>query len=68
VRFIGYSLVFLGFIVIVGTVGASDFYEACRRAADCVAGPAPSVGDELFKIMIGWLIIAGGCIIARSKD
>lgn len=55
-------LVGVGFFALLGTVGASDFYEECRTAADCVAGPPISLSEILVRCSIGVALICWGVL------
>jgi len=46
----------LGILLIAGTAGSSDFYEACRTAADCVAGD-PMSNLQMFVQLIGGMLL-----------
>lgn len=57
---LGYLIVGLGFFLIIGAVGAQDFYEECRAAVDCVAGE-PMSGLQVFgQMLAGVLLMLGG--------
>ena len=60
----------LGFLIIAGTAGASDFYEQCRAAADCVAGPAPMSDLEMTaRLVIGLIMMVTGiCMITKNTE
>jgi hypothetical protein len=50
----------VGFLVLIGTAGADDFYHECLAAADCVAGE-PMSGTELtLKMLLGVVLFAAG--------
>lgn len=52
----------LGFFIIAGTAGASDFYYECLAAADCVAGEPMSGLREAVQIAIGLFLLVVGFI------
>ena len=57
-KMIGYSSTIIGFILIAGTAGSSDFYEECRAAADCIAGEPMSMTQMTLQ-SLGGLILMG---------
>ena len=58
----------LGLLLIASVAGASDFYEECRRAADCVAGEEPSIVLGFIKSFIGVVLMGMGVIAITSED
>lgn len=67
-KILGYALVILGFVTIAGAVGAQDFWEQCHRAADCVAGDAPTTLETLGKVLIGFMIFVIGSLVVYAYD
>ena len=63
-----YVLLFAGFLLVAGTVGSDDFYMECRAAADCVAGDPPSAVAFGFQMIIGFLMMLGGCFLVLKGD
>lgn len=61
-KFVNSLLVVVGIFTVVGTVGASDFYEECRAAADCVAGLPMSLSEILIRCSIGVALICWGIL------
>ena len=55
-------LVGFGFFAVLSTVGASDFYDVCRAAADCVAGEPMNIGEILFRCSLGVALISWGVL------
>jgi hypothetical protein len=53
----------LGFLLIAGTAGSSDFYEECRAAADCVAGEPMSLLQMILQCVGGVILIGVGALI-----
>lgn len=58
--FVSALLAAVGFILIAGAAGTSDFYEECRAAADCVAGEEPSFVVQMIQAVIGLTLMAIG--------
>lgn len=56
----------LGFLLIAGTAGSSDFYEECRAAADCVAGEPMSLLQIILQSVSGLLMLAFGTVILTA--
>jgi hypothetical protein len=48
----------IGIFVILGTVGREDFWLECATAADCVAGPPPSMVVTIMMYTIGLALMA----------
>lgn len=66
-KILGYIAAVVGFLLIIGAAGGSDFYEECRAAADCVAGPAPSM-FQIFAQVLGGFVLGGfGLLLAASE-
>jgi hypothetical protein len=63
-----YVLLIGGLLLVAGAVGAEDFYEECRRAADCVAGDPPSAVAFGVKIIVGMLMMLGGGAMVLKDD
>ena len=43
----------IGFFLIAGTAGSSDFYDECKAAADCVAGEPMSITRMVLQMLAG---------------
>lgn len=63
----GGLMVGIGFLIIAGTVGATDYYDECRAAADCVAGEAMSELEVAVRMLIGLMVMAIGSIWVAKK-
>lgn len=63
-KILGYIAVIVGFLMIAGIAGSSDFYEECRAAADCVAGEPMSLLKEIALFLGGLILMVGGSIWA----
>jgi hypothetical protein len=61
-KIVSMLLLGVGSFVLLGTVGASDFYEECRAAADCVAGEPMSIGEILVRCAAGIVLICLGIL------
>lgn len=57
----------IGFFLIAGTAGSSDFYEECRAAADCVAGEPMSTAQFVLQSVAGVLMMAVGFFAAIKE-
>lgn len=64
---LGCTIAVAGFIIIVGTAGNADFYEECRRAADCVAGEPMSTLQMTLQSLAGLVMMAIGVKMITSK-
>ena len=64
------SVVFgLGFFLVAGTAGSSDFYEQCRAAADCVAGEPMSDLRMAIQLIAGVIsMVTGICMISKNSE
>ena len=67
-KIFGYGLLVLGFFLIAGAVGAQDFYDECKRAADCVAGAEPSGLVMFSKFIIGLGLMAIGVLFVKAEE
>ena len=67
-RVASYIALGLGFFLIAGTAGSSDFYEECRAAADCVAGEPMSGYQILFQLVAGVVLMTGGVLGLIVED
>ena len=47
----------IGAFIVIGTVGASDFWDLCYAAADCVAGEPMSLTELIIRLVIGFALI-----------
>lgn len=59
-RAIGFVLIIMGIFLVFGSIGAHDFYEECKAAADCVAGDPPSMLASIVKTIAGLFMIVFG--------
>jgi hypothetical protein len=60
-KILGYIVAVIGFIVMIGAAGNSDFYYECLAAADCVVkGPPPTLLDTFLQAFAGLVIMLGG--------
>lgn len=66
-KVIGYIAAVVGFLLVIGAVGSSDFYEECRAAADCVAGSAPSM-LQICAQVLGGLVLGGFGLLLAGAD
>ena len=55
---LGYITAIVGFFLIIGTAGNSDYYDQCKAAADCVAG-APQSGVSVFLQLVAGVVLMG---------
>jgi len=61
----GYIVAAVGFFVLIGTAGNSDFYEECRAAADCVVeGSPPSMLQITLQSLAGLALMLKGLLWA----
>lgn len=67
-KFAGYVIAVIGFILIAGVAGSSDFYEECRAAADCVAGEPMSTLRIALQSIGGLIIIGFGMLVAAVAE
>lgn len=58
----------IGLLLIASVAGASDFYEECLAAADCVAGEEPSTFWVIIKSLIGLMLMGLGVLVLTSDD
>ena len=65
-KVIGYIAAVVGLLLAFGAVGSSDFYEECRAAADCVAGPAPSMLQIFAQVLGGFVLAAFGLLLTGA--
>ena len=62
---LGYIVAVVGFFVLIGTAGNSDFYEECRAAADCVVeGSPPSMLQITLQGLAGLALMLKGLLWA----
>ena len=47
----------IGVFIVIGTLGASDFWDLCYAADDCVAGEPISLTELTIKSAIGFALI-----------
>ena len=56
-----------GFLLIVGAVGAQDFWLECYAAADCVAGAPVPLAQTIGLCLLGAALIVWGGQKALDK-
>jgi len=56
-----------GFLLIIGAVGAQDFWDQCRAAYDCVAGAPIPLTQTMGLMLLGAALIAWGGPKALDK-
>jgi hypothetical protein len=56
-----------GFLLIIGAVGAQDFWDQCRAAADCVAGAPIPLTHTVGWVLLGVALIVWGGEKALDK-
>lgn len=52
----------IGLFLLFGAVGKQDFWLECHRAADCLAGPAPTISSLLLWSSIGLGLMAWAAV------
>jgi hypothetical protein len=60
----------VGFLFIIGTAGADDFYHECLAAADCVPGEPMSLAEMTLKLLLGVILFGAGifgCVDSGEK-
>lgn len=62
-----YLVTLVGFLLMAGTAGSSDYYEECRAAADCVAGDPMSMTQMVIQLVVGLLLFAWGILGLNKK-
>jgi len=68
IKFFGIIAIVAGIILMSGSVGSDDYWEACHAAADCVAGDPPSVLSMILEGFGGLILVLGGWITAFGQD
>jgi len=63
----GYIVVLVGFLLLAGVAGSSDYYDACLAAADCVAGEQPSLMGEIIQSIVGLFLLVTGYKIVKES-
>ena len=63
----GYVIAIVGFLLLAGVAGSSDYYDACLAAADCVAGERPSLIGEIVQSIVGLFLMATGYNIIKES-
>ena len=68
-KFVSLTFIVVGFIVLLGTAGSSDYNEECRAAADCIA-EAPISDLNMFLRLLGAasLMIIGAFTLKKDED
>jgi hypothetical protein len=56
-----------GFLLIIGAVGAQDFWDQCYAAADCVAGAPIPLTQTMGLVLLGAALIVWGGEKALDK-
>jgi len=64
----GFVGLLVGFLLIAGIAGSDDYWEACHRAVDCVAGDPPSLVGEIFQGLLGAIMMAIGFFAVTIDD
>jgi len=62
----GTFLLFAGFLILAGTVGQDDYWEACHRAVNCVAGEPMSLFREFIQLSVGIVMMALGAMFVLT--
>ena len=65
-KIVNMLMIGVGCFLVIGTAGASDFYEECRAAADCVPVEPISLGQILVRCSIGIAMIVWG-VLGETK-
>ena len=52
----------IGLFLLFGAVDEQDFWLECHRAADCLAGPAPTISSLLLWSSIGLGLMAWAAV------
>ena len=47
----------VGLFIVIGTVGAIEFWDVCYAAADCVAGKPMSMTELAIKLVLGFTLM-----------
>ena len=63
----GYIVALVGFLLLAGVAGSSDYYDVCLAAADCVAGEQPSLIGEIIQSIVGLFLMATGFNIIKES-
>lgn len=66
-KILGGTIFAIGFLLIAGTAGSSDFYEECRAAADCVAGEPMGVLQMMLQCIGGAILIGIGALMMNDE-
>ena len=61
-------MILVGFLILAGTAGSSDFYEECRAAADCVAGEPMGLGQMILQSLLGLALLLAGCLGLNKEE
>lgn len=48
----------IGLFLVFGAVGEQDFWLECHRAADCLAGPVPTISSLVLWSTVGLALMA----------
>ncbi len=59
--------IFIGFFIVLGTVGNQDFWDECYAAADCVAGDPPSLVGSIIWLLVGIGLMLWGAWSNRDQ-
>ena len=66
-KFFGFGLMIVGILVLASSASADDYWEACHRAVDCVAGDPPSVIHMVYGIFVGLILMVIGFFAVTSE-
>ncbi len=47
----------VGLFIVIGTVGAIEFWDVCYATADCVAGEPMSAAEIFVKMVLGFTLM-----------
>jgi hypothetical protein len=63
----GYVTALVGFLLLAGAAGSSDYYYECLAAADCVAGEQPSLIWEFIQAFVGLTLLIFGVVNLKEE-
>jgi hypothetical protein len=64
----GIIAVVVGILLVASSAGSDDYWEACHRAVDCVAGDPPSLVGEIFQTLLGAIMMILGFFAVTAND
>lgn len=67
-KYVPYICIAVGFLLLAGLAGSSDYYEQCRAAADCAAGEPMSYARMLIQGLIGIVTFGTGVLMIVERD